>query len=67
MSDEDWILLAMLSCIVILAITINMGFKLRKAVRQGLTPDDLGYGWQTVVVFAVITTAALVWFGSLID
>ena len=60
-------MLAMLSCIVILAMTINMGFKLRKAIRQGLTPDDLGYGWETVIVFAVITTAALVWLGSLID
>ena len=66
MNDETWILLAMFFCFSMLLLTTRMWFNLRDAKRQGLDADDLGYGWETIVVFEVILVAALIWFGSLL-
>lgn len=56
----------MFFCFFMLLLTTRMWFNLRDAKRQGLDADDLGYGWETIVVFEVILVAALIWFGSLL-
>lgn len=66
MNDETWILLAMFFCFFMLLLTTRMWFNLRDAKRQGLDAGDLGYGWETIVVFEIILVAALIWFGSLL-
>ena len=49
MSDDQWVLAAMLGCIVMLGYTVRAGLRLRAAKREGLSPEDLEYGWETVL------------------
>jgi hypothetical protein len=67
LSDDQWVLAAMLGCIVMLGYTVRAGLRLRAARREGLSPEDLEYGWETVVVLGLVWFAALLWFGTLLE
>ena len=67
MSDNQWVLAAMLGCIVMLGYTVQAGLRLRAARREGLSPEDLEYGWETVLVLVTVWSAALLWFATLIE
>ena len=67
MSDEQWVLAAMLGCIVMLGYTVRAGLRLRAARREGLSPEDLEYGWETVLALSLVWAAALLWFATLIE
>ena len=67
MSDNQWVLAAMLGCIVMLGYTVRAGLRLRAARREGLSPEDLEYGWETVLGLGLVWSAALLWFATLID
>ena len=57
----------MLGCIVMLGYTVRAGLRLRAAKREGLSPEDLEYGWETVLVLVTVWSAALLWFATLIE
>ena len=57
----------MLGCIVMLGYTVRAGLRLRAAKREGLSPEDLEYGWETVLVLGMVWCAALLWFVTLIE
>ena len=67
MSDEQWVLAAMLGCIVMLGYTVRAGLRLRAARRDGLSPEDLEYGWEKIVVLGLVWSAALLWFATLLE
>lgn len=67
MSDDQWVLAAMLGCIVMLGYTLQAGLRLRAAKRQGLSPEDLEYGWETVLMLGLVWSAALLWFATLLE
>ena len=67
MSDNQWVLAAMLGCIVMLGYTVRAGLRLRAAKREGLSPEDLEYGWETVLVLVMVWAATLLWFATLIE
>ena len=67
MSDDQWVLAAMLGCIVMLGYTVRAGLRLRAAKREGLSPEDQEYGWETVLVLGMVWSAALLWFATLIE
>ena len=66
MSDDQWVLAAMLGCIVMLGYTVRAGLRLRTARREDLSPEDLEYGWETVLVLGLVWAAALLWFATLL-
>ena len=66
MSDDQWVLAAMLGCIVMLGYTVRAGLRLRAARREDLSPEDLEYGWETVLVLGLMWAAALLWFATLL-
>ena len=57
----------MLGGIVMLGYTVRAGLRLRAATREGLSPEDLEYGWETVVVLGLVWSAALLWFSTLLE
>ena len=67
MSDSQWVLAAMLGCIVMLGYTVRAGLRLRAARREGLSPEDLEYGWKNVLVLGLVWSAALLWFVTLLE
>ena len=67
MSDDQWVLAAMLGCIVMLVYTVRAGLRLRAAKREGLSPEDLEYGWETVLGLGLVWSAALLWFATLLE
>ena len=67
MSDDQWVLAAMLGCIVMLGYTVRAGQRLRAARREGLSPEDLEYGWETVLALGLVWSAALLWFATLLE
>ena len=67
MSDSQWVLAAMLGCTVMLGYTVRAGLRLRAAKREGMSPEDLEYGWETVLVLGLVWSAALVWFATLLE
>ena len=67
MSDDQWVLVAILGCIVMLGYTVRAGLRLRAARREGLSPEDLEYGWETVLGLGLVWSAALVWFATLLE
>ena len=56
----------MLGCIVMLGYTVRAGLRLRAARREDLSPEDLEYGWETVLVLGLVWAAALLWFATLL-
>ena len=38
-----------------------------EARREGLSPEDLEYGWETVLVLGLVWSAALLWFATLLE
>ena len=67
MSDDQWVLAAMLGCIVMLGYTVRAGLRLRAARREDLSPEDREYGWETVLVLGLVWAAALLWFATLLE
>ena len=58
----------MLGCIVMLqGYTVPAGLRLRAARREGLSPEDLEYGWETVLMLSLVWSAALLWFATLLE
>ena len=57
----------MLGCIVMLGYSLQARLRLRAAKREGLSSEDLEYGWETVVVLGLVWFAALLWFGTLLE
>ena len=47
--------------------TVRAGLRLRAARREGLSPDDLEYGWETVLVLGLVWAAALLWFATILE
>jgi hypothetical protein len=66
-SDDQWVLAAMLGCIVMLGYTVQAGLRLRAARREGLSPEDQEYGWETVLGLGLVWSAALLWFATLLE
>ena len=60
-------LAAMVGCIVMLGYTVRAGLRLRAARREGLSPEDLEYGWGTVLVLGLVWSAAPLWSGTLLE
>ena len=67
MNDSQWVLAAMLGCIVMLGYTVRAGLRLRAARREGVSPEDLEYGWETVLALGLVWAAALLWFATLLE
>ena len=67
MNDDQWVLAAMLGCIVMRGYTVRAGLRLRAAKREGLSPEDMEYGWETVLVLGLVWSAALLWFATLLE
>ena len=65
--DGQWALAAMLGRIFMLGYTVPAGLRLRAARREGLSPEDLEYGWETVFMLGLVWSAALLWFGTLLE
>ena len=57
----------MLGCIVMLGYTARAGLRLRAARREGVSPEDLEYGWETVLALGLVWAAALLWFATLLE
>ena len=67
MSDDQWVLAAMLGCIVMLGYAVRAGLRLRAARREDMSPEDLEYGWETVLALGLVWAAALLWFATLLE
>ena len=67
MSDDQWVLAAILGCFVMLGYTVRAGLRLRAARREGLSPEDQEYGWETVLGLGLVWSAALLWFAILLE
>ena len=46
---------------------VRAGLRLRAARREGLSPDDLEYGLETVLVLGLVWAAALLWFATILE